>query len=200
MAFTLPALPYAKDALAPHMSAETFEYHHGKHHNAYVTNLNGLVEKDASLQGKSLEELILLSAKDDSKAGVFNNAAQVWNHTFFWSCMKPQGGGTPTGALLAKIGADFGSFDAFKAAFTQAATTQFGSGWAWLVLDNGTLKVTKTGNAGTPMTSGQVALLTIDVWEHAYYIDYRNVRPKFIETFLSSLVNWDFVAENLAKA
>jgi Fe-Mn family superoxide dismutase len=199
MAFTLPALPYAKDALAPHMSAETFEYHHGKHHNAYVTNLNGLVEKDASLQGKSLEDLILLSAKDDSKAGVFNNAAQVWNHTFFWSCMKPQGGGTPTGALLAKIEADFGSFDAFKAAFTQAATTQFGSGWAWLVLDNGTLKVTKTGNAGTPMTSGQVALLTIDVWEHAYYIDYRNLRPKFIETFLSSLVNWDFVAENLAK-
>jgi Fe-Mn family superoxide dismutase len=200
MAFTLPALPYAKDALAPHMSAETFDYHHGKHHNAYVTNLNGLVEKDASLQGKSLEELILLSAKDDSKAGVFNNAAQVWNHTFFWSCMKPSGGGAPTGALLAKIEADFGSFDAFKAAFTQAATTQFGSGWAWLVLDGGTLKVTKTGNAGTPMTSGQVALLTIDVWEHAYYIDYRNLRPKFIETFLNHLVDWDFVAANLANA
>ena len=200
MAFTLPALPYAKDALAPHMSVETFDYHHGKHHNAYVTNLNGLVEKDASLQGKSLEELILLSAKDDSKAGVFNNAAQVWNHTFFWSCMKPSGGGAPTGALLAKIEADFGSFDAFKAAFTQAATTQFGSGWAWLVLDGGTLKVTKTGNAGTPMTSGQVALLTIDVWEHAYYIDYRNLRPKFIETFLNHLVDWDFVAANLANA
>jgi Fe-Mn family superoxide dismutase len=200
MAFTLPALPYAKDALAPHMSAETFDYHHGKHHNAYVTNLNGLVEKDASLQGKSLEELILLSAKDDTKAGVFNNAAQVWNHTFFWSCMKPNGGGAPTGALLAKIEADFGSFDAFKAAFAQAATTQFGSGWAWLVLDGGTLKITKTSNAGTPMTGGQVALLTIDVWEHAYYIDYRNLRPKFIETFLSSLVDWDFVAANLANA
>ncbi len=200
MAFTRPALPYAKDALAPHMSAETFDYHHGKHHNAYVTNLNGLVEKDASLQGKSLEELILLSAKDDTKAGVFNNAAQVWNHTFFWSCMKPNGGGAPTGALLAKIEADFGSFDAFKAAFAQAATTQFGSGWAWLVLDGGTLKITKTSNAGTPMTGGQVALLTIDVWEHAYYIDYRNLRPKFIETFLSSLVDWDFVAANLANA
>ena len=200
MAFSLPALPYAKDALAPHMSAETFDYHHGKHHNAYVTNLNGLVEKDASLQGKSLEELILLSAKDDTKAGVFNNAPQVWNHTFFWSCMKPSGGGAPTGALLAKIEADFGSFDAFKAAFAQAATTQFGSGWAWLVLDGGTLKITKTSNAGTPMTSGQVALLTIDVWEHAYYIDYRNLRPKFIETFLGSLVDWDFVAANLASA
>ncbi len=200
MAFTLPALPYAKDALAPHMSAETFDYHHGKHHNAYVTNLNGLVEKDASLQGKSLEELILLSAKDDTKAGVFNNAAQVWNHTFFWSCMKPNGGGAPTGALLAKIEADFGSFDAFKAAFAQAATTQFGSGWAWLVLDGGTLKITKPSNAGTPMTGGQVALLTIDVWEHAYYIDYRNLRPKFIEIFLSSLVDWDFVAANLANA
>ena len=200
MAFTLPALPYSKDALAPHMSAETFDYHHGKHHNAYVNNLNGLVERDASLQDKSLEDLIHLSAKDDGKAGVFNNAAQVWNHTFFWSCMKPSGGGTPTGALLAKIEADFGSFDAFKAAFTQAATTQFGSGWAWLVLDGGTLKVTKTGNAGTPMTSGQVALLTIDVWEHAYYIDYRNLRPKFIETFLNDLVDWDFVAANLANA
>ncbi len=200
MSFTLPALPYAADALAPHMSAETFSFHHGKHHNAYVTNLNNLVAADATLQGKSLEDLILLSAKDDTKAGVFNNAAQVWNHTFFWSCMKPAGGGAPTGALLAKIEADFGSFDAFKAAFTQAATTQFGSGWAWLVLDGGTLKVTKTSNAGTPMTSGQVALLTIDVWEHAYYVDYRNLRPKFIETFLNSLVNWDFVAQNLAAA
>jgi Fe-Mn family superoxide dismutase len=182
------------------MSAETFSYHHGKHHNAYVTNLNNLVAADAALQGKSLEELILLSAKDDSKAGVFNNAAQVWNHTFFWHCMKPTGGGRPTGALLARIEADFGSFDSFKTAFTQAATTQFGSGWAWLVLDGGALKVTKTPNAGTPMTSGQVALLTIDVWEHAYYIDHRNARPAFITTFLDHLVDWDFVAKNLASA
>ncbi len=200
MSFTLPPLPYPADALAPHMSAETFSYHHGKHHNAYVTNLNNLVAADSALQGKSLEELILLSAKDDSKAGVFNNAAQVWNHTFFWHCMKPAGGGRPTGALLARIEADFGSFDAFKTAFTQAATTQFGSGWAWLVLDGGALKVTKTPNAGTPMTSGQVALLTIDVWEHAYYIDHRNARPAFITTFLDHLVDWDFVAKNLASA
>jgi Fe-Mn family superoxide dismutase len=191
MAFTLPDLPYAKDALAPHISAETLEYHHGKHHNAYVTNLNKLLDgkPEASL---TLEEVIL-----KSDGGVFNNAAQVWNHTFYWHSMKPNGGGQPTGDLLDAINRDFGSFEKFKEAFSTAAATQFGSGWAWLVLENGKLAVTKTGNADLPMKHGQKALLTIDVWEHAYYIDYRNLRPKYIETFLNSLVNWDFVAKNL---
>ncbi|MDC0744450.1 superoxide dismutase [Polyangium mundeleinium] len=191
MAFTLPDLPYAKDALAPHISAETLEYHHGKHHNAYVTNLNKLIDgkPEASL---SLEEIILRS-----DGGIFNNAAQVWNHTFYWHSMKPKGGGEPTGDLADAIKRDFGSFEKFKEEFTAAATTQFGSGWAWLVLKDGKLAVTKTGNADLPMKHGQKALLTIDVWEHAYYIDYRNLRPKYIETFLTSLVNWDFVAKNL---
>ena len=190
MAFTLPALPYAKDALAPHITAETLEFHHGKHHNAYVTNLNKLLEGKPEAS-KSLEEIIM-----SSDGGVFNNAAQIWNHTFYWHSMKPNGGGQPTGDLLAAINRDFGSFDKLKEEFTAAATTQFGSGWAWLVLDNGKLAVTKTGNADLPMKHGQKALLTIDVWEHAYYIDFRNLRPKYIETFLNHLVNWDFAAEN----
>jgi superoxide dismutase, Fe-Mn family len=193
MAFTLPNLPYPKDALQPHMSAETLEFHHGKHHNAYVTNLNKALEGKPE-ESKSLEEIIM-----SSEGPVFNNAAQVWNHTFFWSCMKPNGGGQPTGDLLAAITRDFGSFDKFKEEFSQAATTQFGSGWAWLVLDGGKLSIMKTSNADLPMKHGKKALLTIDVWEHAYYIDYRNLRPKFIETFLTSLVNWDFVSENLKK-
>jgi Fe-Mn family superoxide dismutase len=193
MAFTLPALPYAKDALAPHISAETLEYHHGKHHNAYVTNLNKLTEGKPEAS-KSLEDIIM-----SSDGGVFNNAAQVWNHTFYWHCMKPGGGGQPTGDLLAAINRDFGSFDKFKEEFSNAAATQFGSGWAWLALDKGKLAITKTGNADLPMKHGQKALLTIDVWEHAYYIDYRNLRPKYIETFLAHLVNWDFVTENLKK-
>ena len=193
MAFTLPTLPYAKDALAPHMSAETLEYHHGKHHNAYVTNLNKLLEGKPEAE-KSLEDIIM-----SSDGGVFNNAAQVWNHTFFWSCMKPNGGGQPTGDLAAAITRDFGSFDKFKEEFAAAATTQFGSGWAWLVKDGDKLSIMKTSNADLPMKHGKKALLTIDVWEHAYYIDYRNLRPKFIETFLTSLVNWDFVSANLAK-
>jgi len=191
MSFTLPSLPYAKDALAPHISAETLEYHHGKHHAAYVTNLNKLLDGKPEAS-KSLEEVIL-----SSDGGVFNNAAQVWNHTFYWSCMKPGGGGQPTGDLLDAINRDFGSFDKFKEEFSTAAATQFGSGWAWLVLDKGKLAVTKTGNADLPMKHGQKALLTIDVWEHAYYIDYRNLRPKYIETFLASLVNWDFALANL---
>ena len=192
MAFTLPDLPYPKDALAPYLSQETLEYHHDKHHNAYVTNLNGLIE-GTDLAAKSLEEIILAS-----DGGVFNNAAQVWNHTFFWQGMKPGGGGEPSGDLAAAIERDFGSLDAFKTEFTQAAVTQFGSGWAWLVDDGGKLKVMKTSNADLPMKHGQTALLTVDVWEHAYYIDYRNLRPKWVETFLSDLVNWDFVAQNLA--
>ncbi|MCK8502103.1 MULTISPECIES: superoxide dismutase [Myxococcus] len=193
MAVTLPPLPYAHDALAPHMSKETLEYHHDKHHAAYVNNLNKLLDGKAEAS-KSLEEIIL-----SSDGGVFNNAAQVWNHTFFWNCMKPKGGGLPTGELLAAIERDFGSFDKFKEEFSNAAATQFGSGWAWLVLANGKLAVTKTSNADLPMKHGQKALLTIDVWEHAYYIDHRNLRPKFIETFLTHLVNWDFVADNLLK-
>lgn len=190
MSFTLPDPPYKKDALAPHMSAETLEFHHDKHHAAYVNNLNKLLDGKPEAN-KSLEEVIL-----SSDGGVFNNAAQVWNHTFFWQCMKPAGGGKPTGELAAAIDRDFGSFEKFKEEFSTAAATQFGSGWAWLVLEGGKLKVTKTGNADLPMKHGQKALLTIDVWEHAYYIDFRNARPKFIETFLTHLVNWDFVAQN----
>jgi Fe-Mn family superoxide dismutase len=194
MAFTLPDLPYPKDALAPYLSAETLEYHHDKHHAAYVTNLNKLIEGKPE-SSKNLEEIIL-----SSEGGVFNNAAQVWNHSFYWSCMKPGGGGAPTGALAAALDRDLGSFDAFKTAIAEAGVTQFGSGWAWLVYDNGKLAVTKTANADLPMKHGQTALLTIDVWEHAYYIDFRNLRPKYIETFLDKLVNWEFVAENLRKA
>ena len=199
MAFELPPLPYAIDALAPHISAETLEFHHGKHHQTYVTNLNNLVA-GTDLDGKSLEETILAVSADAGKAGVFNNAAQVWNHTFYWQGIKPGGGGTPSGALLEKINADFGSFDAFVEQFKAAGATQFGSGWAWLVLDGGTLKVTKTGNADLPLAHGQKALLTMDVWEHAYYLDYQNRRPDYITTFLDKLVNWDFVATNLAAA
>jgi superoxide dismutase, Fe-Mn family len=191
MPFTLPPLPYDKAALAPHLSAETLEFHHGKHHNAYVTNLNKLLEGKPEAN-KSLEEIIM-----SSDGGVFNNAAQIWNHTFFWNSMKPKGGGEPTGDVAAAINRDFGSLAKFKEEFTTAATTQFGSGWAWLVLDGGKLKVTKTGNADLPMKAKQKALLTCDVWEHAYYIDYRNLRPKWVETFLGNLVNWDFVAKNL---
>jgi Fe-Mn family superoxide dismutase len=192
MPFTLPALPYDKNALAPHITAETLEFHHGKHHNAYVVNLNKLLDGKPEAE-KSLEDIIMTS-----EGGVFNNAAQIWNHTFYWSSMKPQGGGKPTGDLAAAIDRDFGSYDNFRKAFTEAATTQFGSGWAWLVQGaDGKLAVTKTGNADLPMKHGQKALLTIDVWEHAYYIDFRNLRPKYIETFLDSLVNWDFAAANL---
>ncbi|WP_375768934.1 superoxide dismutase [Archangium gephyra] len=191
MPFTLPELPYAKDALAPHISAETLEYHHGKHHAAYVTNLNKLLEGKPEAS-RSLEEVIL-----GSDGGVFNNAAQVWNHTFYWNCMKPNGGGRPTGELADAITRDFGSFERFREEFANAAATQFGSGWAWLVLEKGKLAVTKTGNADLPLKHGQKALLTIDVWEHAYYIDFRNARPKYIDTFLEKLVNWDFVTQNL---
>lgn len=192
MPFTLPTLPYDKNALAPHITAETLEFHHGKHHNAYVVNLNKLLDGKPEAE-KSLEDIIMTS-----EGGVFNNAAQIWNHTFYWNSMKPQGGGKPTGDLAAAIDRDFGSYDNFRKAFTEAATTQFGSGWAWLVQGaDGKLAVTKTGNADLPMKHGQKALLTIDVWEHAYYIDFRNLRPKYIETFLDSLVNWDFAAANL---
>ena len=199
MPFTLPELPYAQNALEPYITANTLSFHHGKHHNAYVTNLNNLLA-GSPLEGKSLEEVINASAGDAAKAGIFNNAAQVWNHTFYWHSMKPNGGGEPTGDLLAKINADFGSFDKFKEEFKAAGATQFGSGWAWLVLENGKLKVTKTPNADLPMAHNQTALLTADVWEHAYYLDYQNRRPDYLATFLDKLVNWDFAAENLKKA
>ncbi|MDJ0677213.1 MAG: superoxide dismutase [Calothrix sp. MO_167.B42] len=198
MAFTQPALPFAMDALESYgMKAETFEYHYGKHHKAYVNNLNKLTE-GTELASKSLEEVIQIASKDSSKTGIFNNAAQVWNHSFFWNCLKPAGGGAPTGDLAAKIDRDFGSFDKFKEEFSNAAATQFGSGWAWLIDDAGTLKVMKTPNAENPLVHGKKALLTLDVWEHAYYIDFRNARPAFIKNFLDNLVNWDFVAQNLA--
>ena len=199
MAHQLPTLPYSLDALEPHISRNTLEFHYGKHHAAYVTNLNNLVS-GTDLESHSLDDTILAVAGDASKAGVFNNAAQVWNHTFYWQGMKPGGGGAPSGELAAKIDADFGSFDAFKEQFKTAGATQFGSGWAWLVLGNGSLKITKTGNADLPLAHGQKALLTMDVWEHAYYLDYQNRRPDYISTFLDTLVNWEFVAANLAAA
>ena len=199
MSFVLPELPYAKDALEPYIGAKTLEIHHGKHHQAYITNLNNLL-KDSPLALKGLEEIILEAAKDPSKAGIFNNAAQVWNHTFYWHSMKPQGGGKPTGELAKKIDADFGSYEKFAEEFKTAGATQVGSGWAWLVLDKGKLKVTKTGNADLPLAHGQTALLTMDVWEHAYYLDYQNRRPDYIGTFLDKLVNWEFAATNLKQA
>lgn len=194
MPFTLPDLPYAANALEPHVSAETFSFHHGKHHNAYITKLNDAI-KDTPLAEKSLEEIIMESAKD--KGGLFNNAAQTWNHTFFWNSMKPNGGGKPSGKLAEMIDSSFGSFDAFVEKFKNAAATQFGSGWAWLVEDNGKLEVMATANADLPMVHGKKALLTIDVWEHAYYLDYQNRRPDFVSAFLDHLVNWEFAEKNL---
>ena len=199
MAFALPELPYAQDALEPHITANTLSFHHGKHHNTYVVNLNGLI-KDGPLADASLEDIIKHAAGDSAKAGMFNNAAQVWNHTFYWHSMKPGGGGKPTGAIAAKIDADFGSYDKFVEEFKAAGATQFGSGWAWLVLDGGKLKVTKTPNADLPMAHGQTAILTCDVWEHAYYLDFQNRRPDYLATFLDKLVNWDFANANLAAA
>jgi Fe-Mn family superoxide dismutase len=191
MPFSLPDLPYAKDALVPHLSAETLEFHHDRHHAAYVANLNKLLAGTPEAE-LPLEEVILRS-----DGAVFNNAAQVYNHTFYWRCMRPNGGGRPTGELAQAIARDFGSFERFREEFAAAAATQFGSGWAWLVLADGKLAVTRTSNADLPLKHGQTALLTIDVWEHAYYIDYRNARPKYIDTFLDHLVDWDHVAANL---
>jgi Fe-Mn family superoxide dismutase len=199
MAYQLPTLPFDYTALEPCISKSTLEFHHDKHHAAYVNNFNNAVA-GTDLDSKSLEEVITITATNPSQAGIFNNAAQAWNHTFYWQSIKPNGGGTPSGALADKINADFGSFEKFVEAFKTAGATQFGSGWAWLVLDNGTLKVTKTSNADNPLTAGQIPLLTMDVWEHAYYLDYQNKRPDYISDFLSKLVNWDFVAENFAKA
>jgi len=196
MAFELPSLPYADTALEPYYSAKTFSFHHGKHHKAYVDNLNKLLP-GSPFENSSLEEIILAVAGDATKAGFFNNAAQVWNHSFFWHCMKPDGGGAPSGALADKINTAFGSYEKFAEQFKAAAVGRFGSGWAWLVLDGGELKIMSTPNAETPLTGGKKALLTVDVWEHAYYLDYQNRRPDFVQTFLDHLVNWDFVSENL---
>ncbi|BAU65559.1 Superoxide dismutase [Stanieria sp. NIES-3757] len=199
MAYELPSLPYDYTALEPYISKNTLEFHHDKHHAAYVSKYNDAV-KGTELDNKSIEEVIQAIAGDSSKTGLFNNAAQAWNHTFYWQCMKSNGGGTPTGELAKKIEADFGGFEEFVKAFKDAGATQFGSGWAWLVLDGGKLKVTKTLNADNPLTSGQVPLLTMDVWEHAYYLDYQNKRPSYIDEFVAHLINWDFVAQNLAAA
>ena len=194
MAHTLPELPFAKDALVPHMSAETLEFHHDKHHNAYVTNLNNLIP-GTQFESMSLEEIV----KSAPAGGVYNNAAQVWNHTFFWNCLSPNGGGAPTGALADAIDAKWGSFDAFKTAFTASAVGNFGSAWTWLVKKaDGSVDIVNMGAAGTPLTTGDTALLCVDVWEHAYSIDYRNLRPKFVETFLNNLANWEFAAANFA--
>lgn len=192
MSFELPALPYEKNALEPHISAETLEYHYGKHHNAYVVNLNNLL-KGSKFEGLSLEEIVKAS-----DGGIFNNAAQVWNHTFYWHCLSPQGGGEPEGKLAAAINQAFGSFAAFKQQFSDAAVKNFGAGWTWLVKKpDGSLAIVNTSNAATPLTGDDKPLLTVDVWEHAYYIDYRNARPAYLENFWA-LVNWAFVEKNLA--
>jgi Fe-Mn family superoxide dismutase len=192
MEHKLPDLPYAKDALQPYISAETLEFHHGKHHAAYIINLNNLI-KGTEFENKPLEEIIMKSS-----GGLFNNSAQVWNHTFYWNCLKPKGGGEPGGALAQAIKTAFGSFDDFKKEFTQKAVTLFGSGWTWLAKNkDGSITVVNTGNAENPIKSGQKALLTCDVWEHAYYIDYRNARAKYVEAYWN-LVNWDFVAKNFS--
>lgn len=190
MKHQLPNLPFAKDALEPHISAETLDFHHGKHHQAYVNNLNNLIP------GTEFEEMSLEDIIKNSSGGIFNNAAQVWNHTFYWNCLSPNGGGEPKGELAEAINSTFGSFEKFKDALAKSAVTNFGSGWTWLVKkQDGGLKIVNTGNAGTPMTDGLTALLTIDVWEHAYYVDYRNARPNYVNAFWK-LVNWNIVRKN----
>ncbi len=196
MAFNLPPLPWPEDALEPYTSAKTISFHYGKHHKAYVDNLNKLVA-GTDLENKSLEEVILAAKADPGKVGIFNNAAQVWNHTFFWNCLKPGGGGQPQGMVAQRITETFGGYDKFAEQFKNAAVTRFGSGWGWLVLDGGALKIVSTPNADDPLANGQKALLTVDVWEHAYYLDYQNRRPDFVQAFLDHMVNWDFVAQNM---
>ncbi len=195
MAFELPPLPYPKDALEPHMSERTLSFHHGKHHQTYVNNLNGLIEGTPK-ENSSLEEIILAA----EPGGLFNNAAQTWNHTFFWNCMTPGGGGEPDGDLRTAIEGSFGSVDDFLQTFTDKAKTLFGSGWTWLAKGDDGLEVLQTKDADLPLKHGKTALLTIDVWEHAYYLDYQNARPAYIETWLGHLLNWEFAAENLAKS
>ena len=196
MAIILPDLPYPKDALAPVISMETLEFHYGKHHSAYVNNLNNLITATDQEQ-KSLEEIILDTAGDSSAKGIFNNAAQVWNHSFYWQCMKPGGGGKPSGKVADLINKDFGNYENFVNELKTAGVKQFGSGWAWLIIENGTLKITSTGNADSPIAAKKKPILTVDVWEHAYYIDYQNRRPDYLSAFIEKLVNWDFVNSNL---
>lgn len=196
MAISLPELPYEKDALAPVISANTIDFHYGKHHKAYVDNLNKLIA-GTDLEQKSLEEIIKISANDSAKTGIFNNAAQVWNHSFYWKCLKKSGGGAPGGKIAEKINATWGNYDKFVEEFKNAGMTQFGSGWAWLILDGDQLKITKTANADTPIAHGQKPLLTLDVWEHAYYLDYQNRRPDYLAAVIQNLINWDFVNSNL---
>ncbi|HJD57825.1 MAG TPA: superoxide dismutase [Rickettsia endosymbiont of Ceroptres masudai] len=196
--FILPDLPYDKESFKPHFTPETFDYHHGKHHNAYVQNLNNLLTDKEELQKKDLEEIIEWSSQN-SNAAIFNNAAQIWNHTFFWHSIKPQGGGKPSGKILEQINKDFGSFEGFCEQFKQEAVGQFGSGWAWFVYHDNKLQIIKTANAGTPIANGMKPLLACDVWEHAYYIDYRNKRPDYVDIFIKHMINWKFVEDNLIK-
>ena len=199
MTYQLPDLPYSYDALEPHISSRTLEFHHDKHHAKYVDNYNSMVQ-DAGMADRPIEEVIKAAYNNPEMMGLHNNAAQAWNHTFYWNCMSPNGGGMPSGELADKIKSDFGSFDQFKEAFKSAGTGQFGSGYAWLVLDGGKLKVVNTPNAVNPIVDGQTPLLTMDVWEHAYYLDYQNARPDYVDTFLNNLVNWSFVSEQLEAA
>ena len=196
--FTLPPLPFSEGALAPVISANTLGFHYGKHHKAYVDNLNKLVA-GTEFESATLEKIIKDTAGKTDKAGIFNNAAQVWNHTFYWNCLKPGAGGRPTGKIAQMIDSDLGGYDKFKTDFAQACITQFGSGWGWLVAEGGKLKLMKTANAENPLSKGQTALLTIDVWEHAYYLDYQNRRPDHVNAVIDKLINWNFAAENLAK-
>lgn len=199
MAYSQPALPYAENALEPHISANTLGFHYGKHHATYIKKYNDAVA-GTPLDNQSIEEVILAAAENPEKAGLFNNGAQAWNHSFYWNSLSPNGGGKPTGQIAEKIDADFGGYDAFKGELANAAATQFGSGWAWLVLDDGTLKVVKTANAQTPLTSGKYPLLTIDVWEHAYYLDYQNRRPDYVAAVIDKLLNWEFASQNFLNA
>lgn len=196
MPIELPNLPYAKDALAPVISADTLDYHHGKHHNAYVTNLNNLIS-GSDLEGVSLDDIVKRTAGDEKSKGIFNNAAQVWNHTFYWQSMKPGGGGQPDGKVAELINRDFGSYENFVNELKNVGVKQFGSGWAWVVLENDKLKITSTGNADSPIVHSQTPLLTVDVWEHAYYLDYQNRRPDYLGAFVEKLINWDFANQNL---
>ena len=196
MTFQLPKLDYSKSSLSPHMSEETLDLHHGKHHQTYITNLNNLI-KDSGLENSSLEEIVKKTSADPSKIGIFNNAGQHWNHILFWKCMKPKGGGALPGKLEKRINSDFGGVDKFKEQFIQAGVTHFGSGWAWLAIDKGKLVVTKTANASNPLVNNMKPILGCDVWEHSYYVDYRNRRPDYLKSFIENLVNWEFVESQL---
>jgi len=199
MAYTQPALPYAENALAPHISAETIGFHYGKHHATYISKYNGMVA-GTPFDDQTIEDVIVATANDPEKAGLFNNGAQAWNHSFYWNSLSPDGGGAPGGQIGEKINADFGGYDKFREELANAAATQFGSGWAWLVLDKGQLKIVKTANAQTPLTNGMFPILTIDVWEHAYYLDYQNRRPDYVSAVIGELLNWDFAASNFEAA